>query len=80
MSGLASFLQVMIDGTKLSRQGKFGKGGCKKLDSLSVGRQPYWICHGSRICHGTENLISNDEKARIDFGADYQAVRAAEGN
>ena len=27
-----------------------------------------------------KNLISNDEVARIDFGADYQAVRAAEGN
>jgi len=80
VSGLASFLQVTVDGTKLSRQGKFGKWGCKKLDSSSVGRQPYWLCHGSRICRGTENLISNDEVAHIDFGADYLAVRAAEGN
>ena len=79
-SGLASFLQVTVDGTKLSRQGKFELCSCKKLDSLSVGRQPYWLCHDSRICPGTKNVISKDEVARIDFGADYQAVRAAEGN
>jgi hypothetical protein len=40
-SGLASFLQVTVDETKLSRQGKFGKWGCKKLDSLSVGQQAH---------------------------------------
>ncbi len=34
----------------------------------------------SRISHGTEILISDAEVSLIDFGADYQAVRAAEGN
>ena len=32
-----------------------------------VGQQPYWHCHGSRICHGTKSLISWIKPDRIDL-------------
>jgi len=31
------------------------------------GQQPYWHCHGSRISHGTESLISGNNSDRIDL-------------
>jgi len=32
-----------------------------------VGQQPYWLCHGSRISHGTGSLISWIKLDRIDL-------------
>jgi len=35
---------------------KTGRWRCKNHDNWRVGRQPYWLCHGSRISHGTKSI------------------------
>jgi len=49
------FLLFRLDGQELSCHIKLYKLGSKNHWSMSVGRQPYWLCLGSRNSLGATN-------------------------
>ena len=59
--------KVPINDTNLSRHDKIVQIAMQKPWQRRVGQQPYWLCHGSKISHGTESLISGNNSDRIDL-------------
>jgi hypothetical protein len=57
---VASFLQVTVDGTELSRHGKFCKWGCKKLDTRSLSLRA-----GSASADSANDTVPVDETVRV---------------
>lgn len=65
LSGLMWFLPVPVDGQDVSCQGELSRRNRKNHYSLIVGQQIFCRYLGSRIYHGTENLISGKKISQI---------------
>ena len=52
----------------------------KNLTASASAGSPIDIVTVARVVKSTESMISGLKRALIDFGAYYEAVRAAEGN
>ena len=52
----------------------------KNLTARASAGRPIDLITAAGVVQGTESLISDFKHALIDFGADYEIVRPAEGN